>query len=524
MALRMVSLNPVAGGRLMARKGIPADVRDEYARLYGVRREAQLKLPADTPRHEQKARLGEWEAEIETRIETLRAQKRGEGQPLTKLNAIALSGRWYTWFVGQHENDPGPAKRWQEMSDHFVWNVIYPEAPESYLEHPKADPQWEWSKEPEVRDAVRPHVAELARVATFLASAGMALNATAYALFVDAVSDNLMLAISVLQRRANGDYSPDDTPASFPPFTNGPTRGTGVSCWELFEAFVHAKKPAVQTVQRRRGVFLEMDRAFADVGAEGITEDAARTWIHGLISADRTAVTVRSIWLASARSIFSWARQHKRIRTNPFAEVKVDVPKKVQTREGGKSFTDEEARTILKASLAYDKPGTPTERARRWVPWLCAYSGARSGEITQLRGRDIEARGGLYVMKLTPEAGTIKSGEIRVVPLHEHIMAQGFIDMVQWVGKGALFYNDTTPQRVSTDPLKPSRSRAETARMHLGTWVRGLGVDDPELSPNHSWRHTFKKRAARNGVAEHVNHGITGHTQEPKAGSTCRRP
>lgn len=86
-------------------------------------------------------------AEIETRIATLRAQSNGEGQPLTKLNAIALGGRWYTWFVGQHENDPGPAKRWQEMSDHFVWNVINPEAPDSYHENPKADPLWEWAKE-----------------------------------------------------------------------------------------------------------------------------------------------------------------------------------------------------------------------------------------------------------------------------------------------------------------------------------------------------------------------------------------
>ena len=102
---------------------------------------------------------------------------------------------------------------------------------------------------------------------------------------------------------------------------------------------------------------------------------------------------------------------------------------------------------ILNASLQYSKPETPTERARRWVPWLCAYSGARSGEITQLRGRDIEARGGMYVMKLTPEAGTMKSGKIRVVPLHEHIIAQGFIEMVKQVGNGALFYNDATPQR-----------------------------------------------------------------------------
>jgi hypothetical protein len=192
MALRMVALNRATDNRWFARKGIPEDVREEYARLYGVRREAQLKLPADTPRPEAKARLGEWQAEIETRIATLRAKRNGDGQPLTKLNAMALAGRWYMWFVGQHEGDPGLPKHWREMSDHLVWNVIYAEAPDSYHENPTADPHWEWQKEPEVREAVRPQIAELARVATFLASEGRALNASAHALFVDAVSDNLL--------------------------------------------------------------------------------------------------------------------------------------------------------------------------------------------------------------------------------------------------------------------------------------------------------------------------------------------
>jgi integrase len=469
------------------------NVRDAYSRLYGGHWEAQLRQPADTPRPEAKTRHAEWIAEIETRIATLRAQRKGEGQPLTKFNAIALAGRWYTWFIGQHEKEPGPAKRWKEMSDHLVWNVIRPEAPDSYEENPKADPHWEWQKEPEVRDVVRPQVAELARVATFLASAGMALNAAAYPLFVDAVSDNLLLAITVLERRAHGDYSRDDTPDSFPPFTDGPKRGTSIGCWELFEAFVNATKPAGKTVTRWRAVFLEMQREFAEVGAEGISEDKARAWVHGLISPDRSASTVREIWLSASRRVFGWARKHKRISQNPFAEVKVDVPRKVQTREDGKAFTDTEARTILRASLAYDKAATPTERTRRWVPWLCAYSGARSGEITQLRGKDIEARDGMYVLKLTPEAGSTKSGTIRVVPLHEHIIAQGFIETVKQIGKRARFYNDVTPQRISADPLKPTRSRADTARAHLGTWVRELGITDPEISPNHSWRHSFNR-------------------------------
>ncbi|MFK4617524.1 hypothetical protein ABIF50_000801 [Bradyrhizobium diazoefficiens] len=99
MALRMAGLVRAKGGGFIARKSIPADVRDEYARLYKVRWEAQLRIPGGTPAHFAKTQHGEWLAEIETRIAALRAQKNGEGQPLTRLNAIALAGRWYVWFV-----------------------------------------------------------------------------------------------------------------------------------------------------------------------------------------------------------------------------------------------------------------------------------------------------------------------------------------------------------------------------------------------------------------------------------------
>src|ERR1700736_3127839 len=136
-------------------------------------------------------------------------------------------------------------------------------------------------------------------------------------------------------------------------------------------------------------------------------------------------------------------------------------------------------------SIAAAIGSAPLRGAPRRRSWLRqrGHSWTRKGVAlgcdltTQLRGSDIEDRNGLYVMKLTPAAGTMKSREIRVVPLHEHIIAQGFIEMVQRVGKSALFYNDSTPQRVSADPLNPSRDRADTARAHLGTWVRGLGVD-----------------------------------------------
>src|ERR1700751_4385676 len=77
MALRMVALNRTHDGRWFARKVIPEDVRDDYAKLHKARREAHLKLPADIPKHEAKAGLGEWTGEVETRIAIACPEERG---------------------------------------------------------------------------------------------------------------------------------------------------------------------------------------------------------------------------------------------------------------------------------------------------------------------------------------------------------------------------------------------------------------------------------------------------------------
>jgi hypothetical protein len=68
----------------------------------------------------------------------------------------------------------------------------------------------------------------------------------------------------------------------------------------------------------------------------------------------------------------------------------------------------EEWRTILSGACAIGAPKTTFQGAQRWVSWLCAYSGARPGEITQLREMDIQHRDHVTVMLLTPDAGTIK--------------------------------------------------------------------------------------------------------------------
>jgi hypothetical protein len=49
MLFRTVSARRSKSGSVIARKGIPEDVREDYQRLYGQRWEAKLSVPAGTP-------------------------------------------------------------------------------------------------------------------------------------------------------------------------------------------------------------------------------------------------------------------------------------------------------------------------------------------------------------------------------------------------------------------------------------------------------------------------------------------
>jgi hypothetical protein len=267
---------------------------------------------------------------VETRIERIRAAAWGTGQPLTKLNALALAGRWYLWFVARHEDDPGAPEYWEACKEHLIDGVWYPHAPREHHESPHADPSWPWIRWPEVREALRPEIAEMSHAASFLATVGSALTQDAYMLFVDAVSDNLFSAYALLEQRARGDYSRDRYPDTFPAYVDQRrTVSTGMSIWDLFGAYAAARKPAAGTISRWHAVFKHLQAAFPDSVAGALTEDDARAWKDTLVTPTRSAVTVGVVWLPAAKTVFAWALTHKHIRINPFATVKVDVPKVV---------------------------------------------------------------------------------------------------------------------------------------------------------------------------------------------------
>ena len=427
MALLMAKLKRSTTGAYVARKVIPKDIRSDYAARYGMAWEEKFYLGPSVSEHEAKARFGEWLADIETRIGKLRAARQQAPEPLTRQNAYALAGRWYAWFIARHEKDIRTPGHWKALGDILVWDVIRPHAPDEYESRPRDDPHWDWQYDAEVRTAIRPAIATEAQTTAFLIEQGISLTPDANNLFVDAVAGSLYSAFVRLENIARGNYAPDNTLASFPQYEGNaePSRRLGVKA--LFEAWAEAVQPATSTIDRWSAVFNAANEHFPD--AVDIEFASAKSWMNGLINEQRSAHTVATVWRTALKTVFAWGIAEKLVKSNPFRDVRISVPRKNVERET-KAFSPDEAKIILAAALTCDDRKSFDERARRWVPWICAYSGARAGEITQVRGIDIQQRGNDYFARLTPSAGKIKTRKARTIPLHEHLISQGFLEFV----------------------------------------------------------------------------------------------
>jgi integrase len=144
-------------------------------------------------------------------------------------------------------------------------------------------------------------------------------------------------------------------------------------------------------------------------------------------------------------------------------------------------------------------------------------TGARVNEITQARHCDVSPyKDGcttIWVLRITPEAGTVKRDEYRDVPLHPHLIEMGFLDYWQTRKGKPLFYNQASNRnRSEANPyFKKIGER-------LGEWVRKqVKVTDERIQPNHGWRHRFKSVGRGVSMDPDVLDLIQGHVPRREA-------
>lgn len=471
---------------------MPRPVKHSRSHVYYFR----VRVPADlvglVGRKEIKVSLGtkdpslakqlfaEKEREIEARWKSLRAKP----EPLPHRQITALAGQLYHEYMAPFEDEPGEPEIWQRILE--IGDAVYTN--EDKME------RWYGSL-----------------VDKLLQREGLAADASSRSRLIHETHLALKQAAEQQLKRSQGDYRPDPKADRFPKL-KPPTADDGATLNKLFELWERdhvAEGKSLRTVEDFRQKIEDFIKFLGHSSATRVTpKDVANYTEHLRHERGLSARTVAMKYLASIRTVYRTAISKIVVTEDPTAPVRVRVPKGV--RERPKGFTDDEAATILKCALR--DPSTLGEMSElnklaiRWVPWICAYTGSRAGEIAQLRREDFVEEYGLKCIRITPEAGTVKTGMYRMVPLHPHLIEMGLLDVVTKMPSGPLFY------RPSNRKTRPGYHPWDNVTGKVSTWVRGTaGVNDRRVQPNHGWRHRFKTIARDVDISHRYMDAIQGH-------------
>lgn len=449
---------------------------------------------------EAKARQGEVAAYLER---VWRALRTDAPVPLTHRQAVALSGELYrAWTVGEGR-ERVTALVHDPETDEWTRDDQGPHADERLAEWETAvETIARLDDEGEQEEKLGPIVDKLLW-AKGVGRVDRSTRAVLLAEFRHALLD----AFEARKRNAQADYSHDSNAERFPEWRAPGTqqsaaRDTGGSAARqtltgLVEDWWREARATGRSVSTYESYRNTMKRLVGFLGHDDARrvsiDDVLRFKDHRLTEV--SAKTVKDSDLVGLKSVFGWALDNRRIETNPAQGVTVKRSKKVWTREKG--FTPAEASAILTHALHHERgrEAPKTFAAKRWVPWLCAYTGARVGEIVQLRKKDVRSESGHWIITITPEAGTVKTKEAREVPLHEHLIALGFGNFVEHAADGYLFLTATPGENI--------RGRWEGCKNRVREFVREV-VTDVRIAPNHAWRHLFKTMGREADIQERV--------------------
>jgi len=473
------------GAPFYFRVRVPADVRGGVGK-------SELSYSLGTTNADEAKRL--FAAEMSKHTAHWEAIRKGP-QPIPLQTIMALCGEFYTDWVRGLAEEPGPESLWQHVTE--ITAALSATTGEDRL---SALERWYGLAADGLvlRHGLLPDEASRERL-------------------LDRLHDTTIRATETLHRRSEGDYGPDPHETRFPaPETH---RRTPVQTPEnagtetLSGLFAAWEKQARADGKPDRTIadFRHKVDDFADFLKHGrirdITPNDVVRWTdHLRDERGLNGKTIGQKYLAAVKRMFSFAKSRAMGLPDPTDGISVQSPKRKTTRERG--FTDEEAKKILAAAKAgagiTDRTGEYMRRAVRWVPWICAHTGARISEITQLRKADFESIDGIPCIRITPEAGSVKSGSYRPVPLHPQLVAEGLLEMVAALPAGPIFH--------------APHASAQAISGRVGEWVRKhAGVKDPAIQPNHAWRHRLKTVCRDHGVADEWADKLQGHANPSAA-------
>lgn len=311
-----------------------------------------------------------------------------------------------------------------------------------------------------------------------------------------------------MARRRRNDYGAvpglADAPRWVPPVgaDGSPSDTASVTLSSLFDAWAVERKPSQKTVDSWRSCLLKFAVFVGHDDAARVTDEDVVRWKDSLVASGLSAATVNDKHLASLRAALEYGKRNRKLPANVARGVSALVARGSKVK--AKGYTDDEARTILTA--ARQLTGW-----RRWLPFVCAYTGARVSEPADAAAADVKVSPeGIAYLDMTSRL-LKNDSSARAIPLHPALIAEGFLDYVKALPSGSALFPDCPP-------AKTYGRRGDTASKVVSAWVRrDLGFTDKSKAPNHAWRHRMATlhRAAK--IPRDASRYLRGYVPEDDA-------
>lgn len=471
--------------------------------IYWFRKRVPDELRARIGKTEEKQSLGTRDPaeakikqlEVLAAVEKRWANLKAGPRTLSEREAHAMAHVAHDWWLARYRDNPS-----QQPWPVELGAKLFPAPPELWDELPPFDP---WKMDPDTSRITELETWCLREADAGLAQRGLEVGEASRQIYAKAIGAAMLRASLTLVEMAKGYAGPAvaDALVNGAPVAIRAAVKEPVSFDDLVKGWAAEKKPAAKTLYAWKAVVEKLKKSIGHDDATRLTPEDMLRWKASLIEAGFKPKTIRDANLVPIRAILQWAVDNRKLPSNPAERITMDVKSKAAGSR--RSYTEAEAKTVL-AAAAKEK-----DAVKRWVPFLCAYSGARVAEICQLRREDIVEIEGIWCFKIDPQAGSIKTaGSERAVPLHPALIEAKFLEFVRKVKKGPLF-PDLPADRFG--------SRGGNGTKVLGRWIRNLGLTDERLAPNHSWRHRLKTLARRHDLARDIVDAITGHQRKTVA-------
>jgi integrase len=310
-----------------------------------------------------------------------------------------------------------------------------------------------------------------------------------------------------LKKMAQGDYRPDPAAERFPTFEKA--KPAGITMSVVFDRWAAEVKPSPATLSTWRGVLRQFeDHVGAARSVSKITKADVLGWKDALVARGLRPKTINDQHLTALKALLNFAVNNDLVGQNVATGIRLKVQEQAGERMLG--YDDDELARLL------DHASRETRPARRWLPMLAVYTGARIGELAQLWGSQVAVVDGVPVIEIRPskDGGRLKTASSeRVVPLHRALVEAGFVAFARAKGDAPLFY--PKPARRGSEAKHPSKGVSN----HLAAWVKSLpGFDDPRKSALHACRHSFKSTGARLEISDSLIDALQGHKDKTTAG------